>query len=84
MAVQTWLQASPKALPYLTDGENHFILYGPSRATPSLVSDSGSPDAHITFENGLRISFTHGKPPPAIAAAGSDNPGTEGEKPASR
>lgn len=56
--VHTWLQGAPKALPYLTPGENRFILYCQTPTSP-LATQGGEADVEsVLFDNGLKLSFS--------------------------
>jgi hypothetical protein len=59
LAVQTWLQCASKALPYLAQGENEFVLYC---QTPSSVAASScdAAGATVAFDSGLKLIFSPG------------------------
>jgi hypothetical protein len=55
------LQGAPRALPYLTQGENRMILYSEQPAAP--ISTTATADArNVLFSNGLKITFLPAKP----------------------
>ena len=52
------MQAAPRALPYLTEGDNHMILYSEQRATPLSIEPPVAGDKGVLFSNGLKITFS--------------------------
>jgi hypothetical protein len=65
--VQTWLQRSSKALPYLAQGENRFLLYCEIPPAVLAAGEKGE-DATVAFDNGLKLTFSLAAPKYAAAA----------------
>jgi hypothetical protein len=66
LEVQTWLQCALKALPYLSHGENEFVLYSQMPASVAASSHDETGET-VVFDNGLKLTFAPGKAGPARA-----------------
>jgi hypothetical protein len=56
--VLTYLQCAPKALPYLTPGDNRFIRYSGETNIARPYEDKRDRKPGVRFDDGLRISFS--------------------------
>ncbi len=62
LEVQTWLQRSSKALPYLAQGENQFLLYCETPPSVTASSSDKAGNETVAFDNGLKITFSLAEP----------------------